>query len=94
MQESEHIKDLTANVRGHQLPGTGSRSPDGDDSHRAVPRYSIDPVTRSRRSDFATDVLANPWDFADEADLSPFPDELAGWTISSSTARTVGRRAF
>jgi hypothetical protein len=45
-------------------------------------------------SDYATDVLANPWDFSDQFDLSPFPDELGGWTISSSSARTVGRSAF
>jgi hypothetical protein len=44
--------------------------------------------------DYATDVLANAWDFSDALDLSPFPDELAGWTISGSSARTIGRSAF
>src|SRR5688572_1397407 len=44
--------------------------------------------------DFAHDVLGNPWDFSDTLDLSPFPDELGGWTISASTARTQGRSAF
>ena len=44
--------------------------------------------------DYATDVLVNPWDFADPNDLSPFPDELSGWTNSATTARTTGRSAF
>jgi hypothetical protein len=52
------------------------------------------PSLVSAGPDYATDVLANPWDFSDPLDVSPFPDELAGWTISASTARTVGRSAF
>ena len=44
--------------------------------------------------DFATDVLGNPWDFSDERDLSPYPYEFGGWTITNTLARTVGRRAF
>jgi hypothetical protein len=44
--------------------------------------------------DYATDVLANAWDFSDQLDLSPFPEEFAGWTISGNLARTIGRSAF
>lgn len=45
-------------------------------------------------ADYATDILGDPWDFSNVADVSPFPDELAGWTISGTRARTEGRSAF
>lgn len=44
--------------------------------------------------DFATDALGDPWDFSNPEDLSPFPDEFPGWTISGSEARRTGRAAF
>ena len=55
-------------------------------------------ITNAPRSvsagvDFATDVLSDPWDFSNEADLGPFPDELGGWTASGD-ARVHGRRVF
>jgi hypothetical protein len=44
--------------------------------------------------DYASDILGDQWDFSNQADLSPFPDEFSGWTISATTARTQGRLAF
>src|SRR5262245_8434216 len=34
-------------------------------------------------SDFATDVLQDPWDFSNVEDLSPYPDEYPFWTTSN-----------
>jgi hypothetical protein len=39
--------------------------------------------------DFATDVLGDPWDFANPEDLSPDPDEFGGWT-QHAAARVIG----
>ena len=32
--------------------------------------------------DYATDVLQDPWDFSNYADLSPSPDEFGGWATN------------
>ena len=32
--------------------------------------------------DYATDVLQDPWDFSNHADISPNPDEFGGWATS------------
>jgi hypothetical protein len=52
------------------------------------------PTVLAAGPDFATDVLANPWDFSDANDLSPFPDDIVGWTISGSLGRSIGRTAY
>jgi hypothetical protein len=64
------------------------------DAAAQTPEITFVPPLLNAGPDFATDVLANPWDFSDQLDLSPFPDELGGWTISSNTGRTIGRSAF
>jgi hypothetical protein len=44
-------------------------------------------------SDFATDVYNDAWDFSNEDDLSPFPDEYGGWQHTAA-ARLNGRSVF
>ena len=88
------MRFLTSNARGHSCLTLAAVLLMATTAAAQSPVIQSIPSLVPAGPDFATDVLANPWDFADEADLSPFPDELGGWTISSSTARTIGRRAF
>ena len=39
--------------------------------------------------DFATDVLQDPWDFSNDADISPSPDEFGGWATSPANLWTA-----
>jgi hypothetical protein len=41
--------------------------------------------------DYATDVLQDPWDFLNPADVAPDPDQVGGWSFPSQDAvRTNG----
>jgi hypothetical protein len=66
----------------------------GASSAYAQPRItSAAPAVIAAGPDFATDVHADPWDFANVDDLSPFPDEQYGW-LTSADARRNGRDVF
>lgn len=43
--------------------------------------------------DYATDVLQDPWDFANEDDISQNPDEYLSW-MQSAQAHNLGRSTF
>ncbi len=44
--------------------------------------------------DYATDVLADPWDFSNPQDLSPDPNEQLGWGATTTASKTQGTSVF
>jgi hypothetical protein len=59
----------------------------------AQPSMSLSGTVFAAGPDFATDIHNDAWDFNNVDDLSPFPDEQLGWTISPQ-ARLSGRGVF